>query len=342
VQYLKDQQIPFEYLIDMDPNGSAETNAQQLDTRVQQIAQQFGVKSVHFIGHSKGATDARYLLSSAYTSSEFGDPYGEPLSYQVKSLYSLGTPSKGTILSDLVLRGRDVHILKGGVPDYRAVNGGQLPDFLRTALITTALADTANQPYAAFINLNALFSSNPIPDPAKTKSLNPIGDALFLQSLVGMADFNNAVLKRPGTCYYASAGDADLNRDGVLTPDESEGMVPAADKIPEYALYKIPTATYQFIGRIRSISLNWNGSAWTASGQISNDGDLKPNDMCSRMDSVLCAECGFVTLQTYPTPDNPTWPANHTAMKSPPVIRRILDQIRADFPLGGTAKGCTP
>ena len=70
VQHLTDLGIPFEYLIDMDPNGSAETNAKQLDNRVQEIVKQFGVGSVHFVGHSKGSTDIRFRLSSS-TASRF-------------------------------------------------------------------------------------------------------------------------------------------------------------------------------------------------------------------------------------------------------------------------------
>ena len=57
-----------------------------------------------------------------------------------------------------------------------------------------------------------------------------MGDALSLQTIVGMADFNSLVKKRPGTCYYASAGDADLNGDRELSPEERQTITAARQK----------------------------------------------------------------------------------------------------------------
>ena len=118
---------------------------------------------------------------------------------------------------------------------------GQFPGFLVDALSAVAATDTANQYFFRYINFKAWLTNKDLPDPDKTPGLAPSGDALALQTIGGMAEFNNLVKKRPGTCYYASAGDADLNGDRELSPEEAEGMVPGGTR--EFArLRQIQTA----------------------------------------------------------------------------------------------------
>ncbi|MGD8589541.1 MAG: alpha/beta hydrolase [Chromatiales bacterium] len=98
--YLHNHHIPFSNDIDLVANGSIDGNARLLKSRVQALADSFGVDHVHVVSHSKGGLDSRRFLSTYYNPNP---PNGEP---EVLSLYTITTPHHGTILSDLSVANR--------------------------------------------------------------------------------------------------------------------------------------------------------------------------------------------------------------------------------------------
>jgi len=86
--------------ITLKPNGSIDDNSGLLAQEVSKRLQSVGAKACHIIGHSKGGIDGR-----AMTIKHYGSPLHENLDqpghFEVLSLYTLDTPHRGTVLSDI-------------------------------------------------------------------------------------------------------------------------------------------------------------------------------------------------------------------------------------------------
>lgn len=94
--FFRSSGAPWTNDINLTPNGSILGNGRELSTRVRQLATSFGAKKVHIIGHSKGGLDSRAYLNNNY----------EPDTVKVLSVYTLGTPHRGTIVSDIIVARR--------------------------------------------------------------------------------------------------------------------------------------------------------------------------------------------------------------------------------------------
>jgi len=94
--FFRNSGAPWTNDINLTPNGSILGNGRELSNRVRQIATSFGAKKVHIIGHSKGGLDSRAYLNNNY----------QPDTVKVLSVYTLGTPHRGTIVSDIIVARR--------------------------------------------------------------------------------------------------------------------------------------------------------------------------------------------------------------------------------------------
>jgi pimeloyl-ACP methyl ester carboxylesterase len=297
VDWLNERSIPFEYRLNMEANGAFETNAAILARFLQKEARQRGVEGFHLIAHSKGASDARYYLNRWYR-------HGEP--FKILSLYSLGAPSQGTILSDLAV----------------AVGLGIVWDLIEDPVLRSSLFDASN---ANMLGQNF--------------GLAPVNPALEIQRIASMDKFNDNTPKRSEVPYYSIAGDADRNGDGIISPAEAAGVIDAPSPAPQNEIRSVfGQRTYQALGRIRSIK-SWQVGAWPlASHGVTGVVVQKPepNDLVSTVESVHCARCGFEPI---PWVDPNTgasrrhFPFNHTQLKSPVVMQVIWDHIQKNFPV---------
>jgi triacylglycerol esterase/lipase EstA (alpha/beta hydrolase family) len=295
--------VDFEYKsIDLLPGGdnNFENNARQLQTILEQEAKRRGVQSLHLIAHSKGASDSRYYLARLYKP-------GQPI--RILSLFSLGTPSRGTPLSDWAVEVEKA--FKAGFP------AGQV----------------ANQdPLVSFSQDNAW---------AQLIGAAPVDPAREIQRLEPMRQYNNEIKPVPGIVYYSLAGNADQNGDKQLNFMEMEGLFPAApthvqlEANPIYA--KLGNRIYQALGRTKSIKIipipgqyPWEADYGLVQGIFSSDPE--PNDMVSTTSSVHCSECGFIPLSSDDHKDA-IYPYNHTTIKSAETIRLIWERITSLFPL---------
>ncbi|MBI4875206.1 MAG: hypothetical protein HY822_11295 [Acidobacteria bacterium] len=298
VEWLTERGIAFEHRLNMEANGAFATNAAILARFLEKQARQRGVENLHVIAHSKGASDARYYLNRWYR-------HGQP--FKILSLYSLGTPSQGTILSDLA-------VAVG--TDWFTVDRDTDP------ALVSALVDARNA--------NML---------GENLALVPVDPAREIQRVGSMAAFNDNTPKHPEVAYYSIAGDADANGDGVISPAEAGGVIDAPAALPQTEIRSVfGQRTYQALGRIRQIRTYPAGVwPWTSTGVAGVVVQRpEPNDLVSTVESVHCARCGFEPIPCVDPNSGVSrryFPFNHTQLKSPVVMQAIWDHIQKRFPV---------
>jgi len=167
---------PWSNDINLTANGSILGNGRELSTRVRQLAQSFGAKKVHLIGHSKGGLDTRAYLNNNY----------DPDTVKVLSVYTLGTPHHGTIVSDIIVAKRTTEDPESSDPDIE-----YLMDHDYSFVSTPQPPAINNQMTTAMAVFNATYPS--VPSDVK---------------------------------FYNYGGDADLNNDGRVSAQEALPLLP--------------------------------------------------------------------------------------------------------------------
>ncbi|HEX6098844.1 MAG TPA: hypothetical protein VF432_21190 [Thermoanaerobaculia bacterium] len=169
---------PWSNDINLTANGSILGNGRELSNRVRQLAQGFGAKKVHLICHSKGGLDTRAYLNNHY----------DPDTVKVLSVYTLGTPHHGTIVSDIIVASRTTEDPESSDPDIE-----YLMDHDYWFLSTPQPPAINNQMTGAMARFNATYPS--VPSEVK---------------------------------FYNYGGDADLNNSGRISAQEALPLLPGA------------------------------------------------------------------------------------------------------------------
>lgn len=176
--FFGNSRAPWSNDIDLTPNGSILGNGRELSNRVRQLAAGFGAKKVHLICHSKGGLDTRAYLNNHY----------DPRTVKVLSVYTLGTPHRGTIVSDIIVARRTTEDPESSDADI---------DYLMSHdywfLSTPQPPAINNQMTSAMAAFNATYPSVP-----------------------------------SGVRFYNYGGDADLNNTGRISADEALPLIPGA------------------------------------------------------------------------------------------------------------------
>ena len=173
--FFGDSGAPWTNDINLTPNGSILGNGVELSNRVRQLAAGFGAKKVNLIGHSKGGLDTRAYLNNNY----------RPDEVKVLSVYTLGTPHRGTIVSDIIVARRTTVDPESGDADIR-----YLMDHDYSFLSTPQPPAINNQMTGAMANFNATYPSVP-------------------------SDIR----------FYNYGGDADLNNNGQISAVEARPLI---------------------------------------------------------------------------------------------------------------------
>jgi hypothetical protein len=303
--------VDFEYQIALLPNGSFDQNALLLRDKLNTETTRRGVHSIHLVGHSKGASDIRDYLTNYY----------KPSVFKVLDLYSLGTPSQGSILSDFCVEADK------WLKSTFYVDSNYSTDPIVAGLFSEFVDTAATNVYG------------------NMTGLAPVDPARELQR-VNMHDFNQSVHQPPGVPYYSLAGNADVNGDGVLDYGESRGMFPADISIvgpvslpvAPRVIQFLANRAYQALGRVKYLNvLTQSGATWwnrkISIVQAIVSPKPEPNDMVSTISSVHCTtECGFQPLGNAAHPDA-IYPYNHTTIKNGEIMQTIWDNIVARFPV---------
>ena len=288
--------VPFDDCIQLEPNGSPANNAQQLSTLLPRKARKFGVENLHLVTHSKGATDSRQFLKDYYPAAQAIDPStGRPSQFRVLSLYAIGTPSQGTILSNYSIVAEEV----------------------RTFTVANSGVDVANDPLV----LSALRDAT-LANVAGSVGLAPVDPARSAQTPESMASFNALVHPWPGIRYYSIAGNADADGDTFIKGDEWKGLTLINDGVA--------TTMYRALGRTTSLRVveksrgPWGIIKYNFAEAVLSD-TIAPNDLVSTVASTHCTSCGFQALATYKL--------NHAALKNATTTDLIVNQIKQDNPV---------
>lgn len=175
--------VPHSNDIDLAANGTIDGNARLLKGRVNALAKSFGAESVHLVGHSKGGLDSRRFLGSYYTPKKKGHA-------KVLSLYTIGTPHHGTMLSDLSVANRTYNDPQSG--------NATVQEYLDNDWWADAFGQGPQEP------------------------------ALSQQTQANMASFNATNTFPSGVNFYTFSGDADANGDGTISVAEATPLIPNA------------------------------------------------------------------------------------------------------------------
>ncbi len=176
--FFGNSRAPWSNDINLTANGSILGNGRQLSARVRALAAGFGAKKVHLIGHSKGGLDTRAYLNNNY----------DPDTVKVLSVYTLGTPHRGTIVSDIIIAGRTTEDPESSDPNIE-----YLIDHDYWFLSTPQPPAINDQMTGAMARFNATYPSIP-----------------------------SAIR------FYNYGGDADLNNSGVISAAEALPLLPGA------------------------------------------------------------------------------------------------------------------
>jgi triacylglycerol lipase len=174
--FFGNSRAPWSNDIDLTPNGSILGNGRELSNRVRQLAAGFGAKKVHLICHSKGGLDTRAYLNNHY----------DPRTVKVLSVYTLGTPHRGTIVSDIIVARRTTEDPESSDPDIEYLMSHDY-----WFLSTPQPPAINNQMTSAMAAFNATYPSVP-----------------------------------SGVRFYNYGGDADLNNTGRISAAEALPLIP--------------------------------------------------------------------------------------------------------------------
>jgi triacylglycerol lipase len=173
-------------VLELDTSASPDANAARLSTLLSRSATILGVRNVHLVAHGKGATDARRFLRTHHRP--------DSGTVRVLSLFAIGSPSQGTVLSDYALAAERVDLKTIPSPS-QAVSD---------ALIAARSAH--------WLNLTGLLGK----DPARES-----------QTSSKSAEFNTSNTKTDRIPYYSIAGNADTNGNGSIEESEARELLPA-------------------------------------------------------------------------------------------------------------------
>jgi hypothetical protein len=126
--------------------------------------------------------------------------------------------------------------------------------------------------------------------------------------------------------YFSLAGNADASGDKKITWQEAFGMLPMPT--PANILEWTGDRLYQALGMTTQIVITDADPEHPSKFKFANIKMLaspEPNDLVSLAASTHCVECGFQPLGTFPY--------NHSALKSPDVLKVVLDKIRQLYPI---------
>ncbi len=310
--------VDFEYKIDLEPNGSIQRNAELLGYAIERHAKRRGVKSVHLVTHSKGASDSRYFLSKIY----------KPGDYKVLSLYSLGTPSQGTILSDFSKEATRANLFGGNMTTD--------PNYSSDPMVMDLLSFFNDN--IAVNGINSVFPG-----------VAPMDPALGQQRVRPMRELNKTLTPAPGVAYYSLAGDADSNWNGTIDGNESDGFLPS--KTPTALANILCNRTYQALGRVKFLEIDeklkpvireqydpeFKGgkTVYYTVVRAMVDAKAEPNDLVSTVSSVHCqTPCGFTPLGNDSHADA-VYPYHHSNLKSPELLLTIWNNITGRYKVSG-------
>jgi len=253
VAELERRRLPFDDAIDLE-TASIRDNARELDGQIRASLVEFGVDSIHLVTHSKGGLDIREWMGRYFQGRDHAG-------FDVVSFTTLGTPHRGSLLADMVVKKHD------------AIEEGYRVRFLGEPRMSELLARLASS------------------DPG-TRDLTTDSVAAF--------NAHRAELP-VGLVFNAIGADADRDGDGHVTvaagevapmPAESPALVLLEATLGEWGLGFAVDRLYQLLLRVRTfdviLNIDADGSRVARLLAVS-DGAPQGNDVLVTIRSALAS-----------------------------------------------------
>lgn len=309
----------------LHPNGAIEGNRGNSELLAQQITDRLksvGAKACHLIAHSKGGIDSRAMIRKHYDINHFNEQLDQPGHFEILSLYTLDTPHRGTILSDIAWN--------------KLNNPNPMADPNWPGLQTLMSWDLSIMHWTGIGGASDDYASL------------PTGPALEAQKTQNMAnwnkgnpfDFNHKNAKGKSIRFYNTASDADWNR--------RNGSIDALEKAHMVPLESVATAMYQMLYWAKEVDAQSGGTRevnqgtgeWRHTVTIPLTELFVPtkhdpgqwNDLCVIYSSAVY-DGGTLFCPPYLQNFNKINFKNHSSVKNYGMARGIVAQIALDWPV---------
>jgi len=301
VNFLKSEGIPFEHNIQLRPNGHIAANGAQLRLIVDAEAKAFGATKVHLVAHSKGGVDSRSYIKNNYNPTA---------GTKVLSLHTLSTPHNGTVIADVVVARRD--------PE-----GGSA--FSTDSELAQFLASDALQVIAGNVQESL----------GQQRSISADRPAIDELRVNAMGNFNISNPYTSDVKLYTYGTDADANLNGAIEASETRAYFPSV--VPDRAASYLGNLSHNILSHVTNVNITRNVGAI---GPLKGLQTIKPirveeaqfNDLLvTDKSSQLPGQRKHIGPRT--GLQGQWLLKNHRSIKDQDTMRRILDTIRADFPV---------
>lgn len=313
-QFYRDNYFLYFSDIALTPNGGIDANGQELSAAITKRLASVGAKVCHIIAHSKGGIDSRSFIYNHYYKKRLNENLNLPNHFEVLSLYTLDTPHRGTVLSDIVWNSR-----------YKAGLGAITMWSDIQKLMDWDLG-------IVHLNIN--------PFNGDSKALAPSGNALAAQTTENMKEWNkyhkfdmaHANTGGRPIKFYNTAGDADWNvRNLSIDATERDFSGYPFDFLATSAyrmLYWAKQVQVQTVQRLDGFNTPYDVTELFVPP---DQGGAEWNDIVVTASSALYD--GGTLFHGNAVSFNGITMSNHSAIKTYDMADAIMRQIQSDLPL---------
>lgn len=303
----------WDYHIDLSTgtggNGTIQASGLELNTQLGALVKSFGAKGCHLIAHSKGGSDSRKCIEK--NQFDLNDPgTKEKDKFKILSLYTIGTPHKGTVLSDI---------------SYQQ-NASMFS-------VQTEIDSSSNYDIQQLMDGNCLLA---------LFGAGPRGGARFDQQTSEMMTWYDSdnTSKYLNGHFYSIIADADVDNDKKITLQESRVLIDIL-KFRNLLKPSLGTWMYRTLGYVRSIQTtrryipNMGNPKELVDIEPVYDGAFVPNDMVGTVTSAMGPGATRILVSPYSIGKDPFqgdyMAQNHSTMKNRILADQIVQRIISDF-----------
>lgn len=296
----------WDYHIDLSTktggNGSIEDSGIELKKEITDLMKSLGARACHLIAHSKGGSDSRRCIAKIQMDLDNPEII-EKNKFRILSLYSIGTPHKGTVLADISYAQAMSPIPDGGTSssyDIRHLMDGN--------------------------SLAAFFGAGPRGDARKDQQTS--------EMMKWYNDDNTS--KYLNGQFYSIIADADINNDRTI--DSNEGRV----LLDWVSLLKpsLGTWMYRTLGWVRSIQttpriVDFGTPVLVVDIEPKGDWTFIPNDIVGTVTSAVGPNSVRFLIAPFSVQkisfENNYMAQNHSTMKNFELANQIVQDIVNKF-----------
>jgi hypothetical protein len=303
----------WDYHIDLSKdtggNGKIIDSGLELNIQLSALIKSFGAKNCHLIAHSKGGSDSRICIKQ--NQKDFNNSrIEEKNKFKILSLYTIGTPHKGTVLSDISCQ------------QNASMFSAQ-----------TEIDLSSNYDIQQLMEGNCLLA---------LFGAGPRGGARFDQQTSEMMTWyeGDNTSKYLNGHFYSVIADADIDNDYKVTLQESRILIDLW-KFRNILKPSLGTWMYRTLGYVRSIQTtrrvipNMGNPKELVDIEPVYDGTFVPNDIVGTVTSAMGPDSNRFFLAPFSVRktsfEGGYMAQNHSTMKNRDLANQIVQSIISDF-----------